>query len=129
MPEGRARPVLQPAGAECRGQRAAGKVIGAKRRVRPRTLDPLVDLAARRGLFVDQHGLETELGGEYRSRHAGRTAADDREFDAHRAVVSTLRARIWRRIRIPGRASTIQLCRFGMPSISARQSKQTPIMQ
>jgi hypothetical protein len=40
-----------------------------------------------------------------------------------------VRAPRWRRMRMPGCAVTMQLWRFGTPSISARQSKHTPIMQ
>src|SRR6202011_5322190 len=72
---------------------------------------------------------EAELAGEHRSGHSCRTRPDDRELDGHPAAGWIRRAPIWRQIRMPSCTSTMQLWRFGTLSISARQSKQTPIMQ
>ena len=83
MPQRRVRAVFGTAAAQRRGQIAAGDVIGPERRVRRRALDRAVDLSARRGLLVDQHGLDPELGGQRRSRHAGGTRPDNRQGCGH----------------------------------------------
>jgi len=130
MPQHRVRPVVDTARPQCRRERPAGEVIGSERGVGRDPLDRPVYLAAGRALLVDQHGVEAELVGEHRGGHAGGTGADDRELDhRHPASGSIVRARIWRLIRIPGCTSIMQLRWFAAPSISARQSKQTPIMQ
>src|SRR6516225_8652190 len=114
MPQGRARSIVHTARAQRRRERPAGEIIRSKRGARISKLDRPIDLAARRTLLVDQHGFEPELVSERGSGHAGGTCADDRELDRHPVVGMITRAPIWR---------------LGTPSISARQSKQTPVMQ
>src|SRR6516164_717436 len=129
MPQCRARPVVNAARLERRHEGPAGEIVRSERGVGLSALDRPINLAARRTLLVDQHSFEPELVSERGGGHASGTCADDRELDRHSTLGSIIRARIWRLIRIPGRTSIMQLWRFATPSISARQSKQTPIMQ
>src|SRR5437763_13930144 len=113
------------AGVHGRDQASPREVIAAERGIVGGALDRPVDLSAGSVLLVDQQGGEAEFGAEGCRRHAGRAGTDNREVDRH--SISIERDPRWRRMRIPGRAMTMQLWRFGTPSISARQSKQTPI--
>src|SRR5215469_8178916 len=129
MPQRRPRPIVYLAGSERLDERPAREVIAAEWAAGFGLLDRAIDLAPRSVLLVDDRDFEPELGAEYRSSYAGGTSADDCELDHHPALGFTLSSPIRRRIRMPGLTSTMQLWRFGMPSISARQSKHTPIMQ
>ena len=109
MPQCRARPVVHMARAQRRHERSAGEIIRSERGAGLGALDRPIDLPARRGLLVDQHGFEPELGGEYGGGHPGGTRADDGQLDRHPALGSIIRARIWRLICMPGRTSIMQL--------------------
>ncbi len=127
VPYRRPRPIVRLARTQRRHERPPGQIIGAERRAVRGALDGAIDLPAGSLRFVDQQRVEAMLGSQRRRCHAGRSGADNGEIVGH--SISMARAPRWRRMRMPGRAATMQLCRLGMPSISARQSKQMPIMQ
>ncbi|MNI48067.1 hypothetical protein D3C73_1026120 [compost metagenome] len=85
--------------------------------------DGAVDLAARRRLFIQQHGVHAQRGRQRRRRQARRTRAHHQQI-ALRCFdhACTLRAPNWRSIFMPSRTAVMQPCWFAWPSMVTRQS-------
>ncbi len=137
LPDRRLASVVDPAvfagHAEAAGKRRALAVIGPENVVDPRRAprvrrDVAVNLPAGLRLLVQHGDAKAVQRRLLRRRHAGGSGADHRDV-AGAAHPATSRAPSWRRSFMPSRTRTMQACRFGTPSISIRQSKQTPIMQ
>src|SRR5690606_33886047 len=99
-----------------------------------------VDLAARRRVLVGEQDREAEFGSAGGGGEPSGTGADDEEvialvelFDAgdlgHSAASVRWRRPCWVSMRMPSTSGTRQPCRLPMPSMTTRQSKQTPIRQ
>ena len=133
--DGAAGAILGLAGDERFDERFATAVIGPERGARRsgRLGDATINLAARSRLLIEQNRGQAEGGGRCRRGHAGWAGADDREIAGigkslvdHRPIS---RRPFWVSTTMPSRTRVMQPCRLPMPSTTARQSKQTPIMQ
>ena len=104
--------------------------------------DRAIDLAAGLGVFIEDDGVEAELGAFGRGSHAGRAGADDGDIvtggkvfgaadrlHCHLPPSSVVLAPLCEEIVIPSWTGTMQACRFWTPSMVTRHSKQMPIMQ
>ena len=133
LPDAGLRQVTGGTGAESGDQPVAAAVFLAKQGVIAGPLpgdllDGSVDLSPGRRPFVENHRLEAAIGRHGGGGQAGRAGAD------HRQVVSgihgaTSRGPDCRRTDMPSRTGSWQAWRLATPSISTRQSKQTPIRQ
>jgi hypothetical protein len=90
--------------------------------------DVAIDLAARHWVLVENEHVEAGTRRVKRSCHAGWASTDNHKVHRLDCHASALAPAIGL-ISIPSRTRTMQACWFGKPSISTRQSKQTPIMQ
>ena len=129
-PHHRPRDIGRAACLEFVDERGAAPIIVAENRVAfgRRVGNRAVNLAARRGLLVEQHATQARAGANGCRGETGGTGADDDDViliveRAHGAGFA------WVSIRMPSRTRTRQPCRLGLPSIVTRHSKQTPIMQ
>src|SRR5690606_35563509 len=92
-------------------------------------LDRTVDVTAGGVLLVEHDRAQAELGSGDGGRHPGRTRAHDGKIVRLAHGFSEEDVRGVRRTRMPSAAAIMQACLSGMPSISTRHSKHTPIVQ
>ncbi|KAG1266124.1 hypothetical protein G6F65_014108 [Rhizopus arrhizus] len=85
--------------------------------------DGPIDLSARRRLFIQQHRVHPQAGGQRRRRQSGRACTHHQQIALRRIDhACTLRAPSWRSIFMPSRTAVMQPCWFACPSMVTRQS-------